>query len=148
MIFLLFCLKYLVTRSTVKKNHYKFQIRSSNTSEKGRDAFFGDVIKNITRVNNVLEELIHNYQKLKHKYKNQDTFENDGPEPDTSDTEIDEKYIQRNFRTKGISNLVVTRSPHGKTEMFFDEKEDADTVTEDDDNKKDGNKFLIISFLI
>lgn len=85
----------------------------------------------------MLEELIKNYEKLKHLYKSQETFEQDEPEGVSSDMEIDETYKHTNLRMKESNNVVVTRDPSGlATEMFFEEREE---IENNQDSKYNGN---------
>lgn len=91
-----------------------------------------------------MEELIKNYEKLRHIYTSQETFEQHEPELDTTDMEIDENYKQMKIRAKETSD-VVTRNPNRNTEMFFDGEENEEENQLSDDNnedyKKHGNKF-------
>lgn len=94
---------------------------------------FTDVIKNISRVNNVLQELIDNYEQLKKMYKSQENSETE-----ESGTEVD-----GGFKAKGNDGSETTqRAQLGgdfpATQMFWSNDE-KDSISASDDDEKDKN---------
>lgn len=79
-------------------------------------AAFADVVKNITRVNNVLEDLIKNYEKLKKIYESEELVEKD----QSSDTEIDEQFKNAEKKINRSKPKTSTTDPDRiATQMFL-----------------------------
>lgn len=79
------------------------------------DSVFVDVLKNITRVNGVLEDLILNYEKLQKIYKSQETL------TELSSEDADEGY---KYNKRPRASLIQTTKPtFYSTQMFFSEEE-------------------------
>lgn len=115
-----FFLAILAAKTEVKEKQ--------GTEAEKSDAIFADVIKNISRVNNVLQELINNYEQLQKIYKSQENF--DAPEY-SSEADVD-RYFQNNKKSKRDKERSFHQyAPSAKTtgiylhatQMFFSENE-------------------------
>ncbi|CAH1642166.1 unnamed protein product [Spodoptera littoralis] len=73
------------------------------------ETIFADVIKNISRVNNVLQDLINNYEQLQKVYKSQENF--DGPD---YSSERDNDHSSQNTKKSKRASLT-TATPY----MFY-----------------------------
>ncbi|KOB76506.1 Uncharacterized protein OBRU01_01732, partial [Operophtera brumata] len=113
---------------------------------------FADVIKNISRVNNVLQDLINNYEQLQNIYKSQENVKSED-----SDSEMDEVFKTKKKEAKRSKNEATTEPepPPDKsrvTQMFWsDHEEDANSgvdtskeaITEKETIKQTENKIDI-----
>lgn len=99
-----------------------------------KNALFSDVIKNISRVNTVLQELIQNYEQLQKIYKSH-SFES--TQTDSVESDIDEafKNAKGKNRSKDKDNetrkeIIYSQNRFPATQMFLSEEETVQETTE------------------
>lgn len=128
-------------------NEENYQNNGEYYQNNGTESIFTDVIKNISRVNNILQDLIKNYEQLQKMYKTQ-SFEVDI----STDSEIDEAYKNENIKHKTNSRTSsnATYPPIKKkfpgTAMLVSEEE-LETITEESNFLEDQNKLPLIQSL-
>ncbi|RVE49453.1 hypothetical protein evm_005884 [Chilo suppressalis] len=132
---LVFLLPYIYSRGETIEANGSNNFNSSQPQQQD-ETIFTDVIRNITRVNNVLEELIQNYEKIQ-KYYDTNSFEKDY----SSDIEIDELYKNGKFYNKTKSRTYVDNTLWPKMEfpataMIFSD----DDVSEIEDSAEDNEE--------
>lgn len=113
-----------------------------NDAPKQADAIFADVIKNISRVNNVLQELINNYEQLQKIYKSQENVESV-----YSDSEIDEIFKSKNGKKskrtrQGDDVTIKPNSIKLATQMFWSDHDEDNNDSNDDTKEVKKDKVI------
>ncbi|XP_063898544.1 uncharacterized protein LOC126056928 isoform X2 [Helicoverpa armigera] len=85
------------------------------------EVIFADVIKNISRVNNVLQELISNYEQLQKIYKSQETFDRSAETSSGGEVPYKVNNIRQGVIKKNLS--------HKKSRFFQNELGEKTTTT-------------------
>ncbi|XP_030041219.1 uncharacterized protein LOC115456339 [Manduca sexta] len=124
---------FLYVTNAVLERHYN------------EEAIFADVIRNISRVNNVLQELISNYEQLQKIYKSQESTDY------SSDAEIDEvfKSIKKaKYDHKMNAKVNPTERPNSEsfpaTQMIWSEDDDDDNDADTDDESEERAKGNVV----